>query len=84
MISEIDIDDWKATYPEYTPNPEPRKLYEVRRNSVVSLVDDQTQALIQFDHIDGMYSYCWELGKPHNLIHIAAFCDVYVWNKNET
>jgi hypothetical protein len=49
------------------------KLYEVPRYSTIKL-DDGT--VLDFDHIDGMYSYCTDSeGRAH---HIAAWVDVEV------
>jgi hypothetical protein len=79
MISEIDIKDWKS---DYKQSKKPVKLYDVPRGSVVTVDTMDSSAFpIHFDHVDGMYSYCWELNKPHNLVHLAAWTDVFVWSK---
>ena len=75
MISEIDIRDWERS-------EQAVKLYDVPRGSVVTICSmDSSDLPIYFDHIDGMYSYCWELNKPHNLVHLAAWQEVFTWKK---
>jgi hypothetical protein len=69
MLSEIDLKDWIRS-------EEPVKLYNVERDSVVSLAGDE---IFKFDHIDGMFSVCYTLAG--NLFHIAATTPVYVWSK---
>jgi hypothetical protein len=49
------------------------KLYELARDSRFTLVDDDSQTVFVFDHIDGMYSMCY-LGDA--LVHIGANADV--------
>lgn len=48
------------------------KLYEVPRRTWV-MVDGEK---IFFDHIDGMYSYCLDVGG--NVVHISASADVEI------
>ena len=72
MISEIDINDWNRS-------EQPVKLYEVPRNSVVALPQKPEQ-LIDFKHIDGMYSFCYLFGTT-SPVHLAAWEDVFVWSK---
>lgn len=62
MISEIDIKDWDKL--------PPRELYKCKPRSYV-MVDD---AVIFFDRIDGMYSYCKDM--LGNTIHLAAWLEV--------
>lgn len=81
MISETDINDWKDTYPEFTPNLEVKKLYEVKRNSLVSALFNPRQ-LINFSHVDGTYSLCKLFGTD-DVVHLSASTDVYVWSKRE-
>lgn len=62
------------------------KLYDVNRNTKIRLLEDARVPvghrpvlegeIIDFDHIDGMYS----LGKDENgqFVHIAAFTEVEV------
>jgi hypothetical protein len=71
MISEVDLQDMQ-------PEQQPQKLYDVPRRQVVSLVEDRYTPFF-FDHIDGMYSYCLDLAG--NLMHPAAWSDVFVWKK---
>jgi hypothetical protein len=81
MISETDITDWKDTYHEFTPNLEVKKLYDVKRDSLVSALFNPKQ-LINFSHIDGMYSFCKLFGTD-DVVHLSACTDVYVWYKKE-
>lgn len=69
MLSEIDLKDWIRS-------EEPVRLYNVKRDSVISLAGDE---IFKFDHIDGMYSVCYTLAG--NLFHIAATTPVWVWSK---
>lgn len=62
MISEIDLRDY-----EQLPL---RELYKCKPRSYV-MVDD---AVIYFDHIDGMYSYCKDM--LGNIIHLVAWMEV--------
>lgn len=48
------------------------KLYEVPRHSRIRLKDGRE---LDFHHIDGMYSYCTDEGKP---AHIPAWADVEI------
>lgn len=62
MISEIDLQDY-----EQLPL---RELYKCKPRSYV-MVDD---AVIFFDHVDGMYSYCKDM--LGNTIHLTAWLEV--------
>jgi hypothetical protein len=54
------------------------KLYEVPRYSKIKLQDG---TVLDFHHIDGMYSYCIDSnGNPQ---HIAAWVDVEIVNHYE-
>mgnify|MGYP003532679927 CR=1 FL=1 len=79
MISETDLKDWKETFSDLTPDLEVKELYNVPRNSVISLVTNPKQ-LIQFFHVDGMYSFCKLFG-TNDIVHLKAWTPVYVWNK---
>jgi hypothetical protein len=72
MISEIDIKDWEMS-------PETTELYNVPRNSVVSPVEDST-FLVDFKHVDGMYSLGTVFG-TNDLTHLAAWTPVNIWRK---
>lgn len=69
MLSEIDINDWDR-------GAATTKLYDVKRDSIVSLVEEPEIAFV-FDHIDGMYSLCVDL--QGCVFHPAAWSDVFVW-----
>ena len=62
MISEIDLRDY-----DQLPL---RELYKCKPRSYV-MVDD---AVVFFDHIDGMYSYCKDM--LGNTIHLTAWMEV--------
>lgn len=49
------------------------KLYDVPRNTRVVLYDG---TVINFHHIDGMYSYCTT--DSGDVVHLAAWTDVEV------
>ena len=69
MISEIDIRDWDR-------GVAPTTLYNVKRNSIVSLVDEPDIAF-NFLHTDGMYSLCQLL--DGTIWHPASWSYVFVW-----
>lgn len=48
------------------------KLYDVPRNSKIKLEDG---TILDFRHIDGMYSLCYYEGNP---CHLAAWTEVEV------
>lgn len=52
------------------------KLYEIPKGSRIKAeTSDENGKLgdfIIFDHIDGMYSYCWTEGKPEKICHLGA------------
>jgi hypothetical protein len=80
MISDTDLRDWKETFPRLTPELEPRKLYDVPKNSIISLVENPKQ-LLNFFHVDGAYSFCKLFG-TNDVVHLAAWADVYVWDSS--
>jgi hypothetical protein len=49
------------------------KLYEVPRNSRIRFADGSE---LNFDHIDGMYSYCTD--DEGHVFHISAFAEVEI------
>ena len=47
-----------------------KKLYEIPEYQNVKLyIDDK---IIIFDHLDGLYSYCWLEEDKNKLVHIKA------------
>ena len=52
------------------------KLYQLPRNTYFSLEDNPSQYVYFLDHIDGMYSVCYD--GQDNLIHISALADVQI------
>ena len=63
------------------------KLYEVPRNSKIRIIDEDVMSpwgaksvstgdVLDFHHIDGMYSYCKD--KEGDVVHIAAWTKVEV------
>lgn len=71
MISDIDIKDWERS-------TEAKKLYSVKRDSLVSLVEEPEVAF-NFSHVDGAYSFCTLL--DGTIWHPAAWSDVFVWKR---
>lgn len=50
------------------------KLYELKKGDRFQIIPKSEEVFI-FDHVDGMYSYCfWEDTKE--VVHIAAFQEV--------
>ena len=72
MINEFNINDWEMF-------PEAVKLYEVKRNSVVS-PEIAPLDLYNFLHIDGMYSYC-ECMTTKDIVHLPAWTNVFMWRE---
>lgn len=65
----------------YTRSETTMKLYEVPRNSIITLATmDNSDLLIDFSHIDGAYSLCTILG-TNEICHISASAEVYLWSK---
>tara|TARA_B100000497_G_C7370170_1_gene238578 strand:+ start:248 stop:448 length:201 start_codon:yes stop_codon:yes gene_type:complete len=65
------------------------KLYSVPRNSRIKLVGDiktpaspmvEGEEILNFSHVDGMYSYCTR--DNGEVVHLAASTEVEVINKN--
>lgn len=59
------------------------KLYEVPPQSYIKLVPDGD--LFFFDHVDGMYSLCYD--KDKNRLHLSASTEIvqhYKNNKNSS
>jgi len=63
------------------------ELYKVPKNSKIKIIDKDVKNppaslpqkagdVLNFSHIDGMYSYCTD--KDDNVVHIAAWTDVEV------
>lgn len=71
MLNEFDIKDWVCV-------GQPTKLYDVKRNQLVSLTDEPGFPF-WFEHVDGMYSYCKML--DGTVFHPAAWSDVFVWKE---
>lgn len=54
------------------------KLYDVHPQSFIRYADEIE---LFFDHIDGMYSFCFN--KEGGVVHLAAFADVEVIKEPE-
>jgi hypothetical protein len=52
------------------------KLYELPQQTYFTLKDDPKQWIYFLDHIDGLYSVCYD--NNDNLIHISALADVQI------
>ena len=47
-----------------------KKLYELPENQNIKLyIEDY---IVIFDHIDGLYSYCWLEGDKNKIVHVKA------------
>lgn len=67
------------------------KLYDVPRNSFVKIKDEsktppsseqiETDEVLFFDHIDGMYSFC--INKDGHIVHPAAWTEVEVLSEDD-
>lgn len=75
MLSEVDLKDWVRTN-------QPIKLYDVRRESVVSTASAPDKPF-WFERIDGMYSLCQEIDSTNEVFHIAAWTEVFPWIKKK-
>ena len=51
------------------------KLYELPRNTYFTIEDDPQQKVYLFDHIDGMYSVCYD---GDVAFHLFAWIDVQI------
>jgi len=66
------------------------KLYECPINSMVRFIDnitlpiggDAPDDIVQFKHVDGMYSYC--INSDGTVVHPAAWTEVQIVGKVET
>jgi len=68
------------------------KLYDVPRNSKIKVVGDvkippaapiiEEQEVLNFSHVDGMYSYC--TNKDGQVVHLAAWTEVEVIDDKNT
>ena len=57
------------------------KLYEVPRNSIITLCTmDSSDLFIRFHHVDGAYSLCTIL-ETNETCHLSASTEVYVWSQ---
>lgn len=74
MINEHDIRDFDGQKWEVKRNV---KLYEVPRNSWIYFNEYPTEGLLQFRHIDGMYSVCMD--SEGYLLHLSAASVVDYW-----
>ena len=62
------------------------KLYNVPRNSKIRIVGDikvppsaqniEEQEILNFSHVDGMYSYC--TNSDDEVVHLAAWAEVEI------
>lgn len=52
------------------------KLYSAPRNCKITVDFDGTKEVLDFSHVDGMYSLCFDsAGRP---VHLAAWTEVEV------
>lgn len=52
------------------------KLYEVPRNSRIKFTHETQEYILDFHHLDGMYSYCTDL--DGNVVHLGASTEVEI------
>lgn len=52
------------------------KLYNVPRNTKIRVLDDPNQPELLFEHIDGMYSVCYN--SKNELVILAAWTQVEI------
>lgn len=50
------------------------KLYELPKGARIlgEYYENGNAVTIIFDHVDGMYSYCYDEAKPEKVIHLSA------------
>lgn len=66
---------------DYVRTEEIKKLYNVPRDSIVSLaLEFKKDIPFIFLNVDGMYSCCQEMGET-DYYHPAAWTEVYLWRK---
>jgi len=66
------------------------KLYDVPQNSKIRVIDDikipiaspqiVKNEILNFSHIDGMYSFCTNL--KGDIVHLAAWAEVEICEEN--
>ena len=74
-----------------------KKLYELPEYKNTKLyfddeIENKKDIVVIFDHLDGMYSYCWLEEDKSKIVHILAWatfkeykdCYKYVEEKDET
>ena len=54
-----------------------KKLYDLPAHQNIKLYYDKL--IIIFDHIDGLYSYCWLENDPTKIVHIKNTIPVKKW-----
>jgi len=54
------------------------KLYELKRNTYFTLSGVEGCRIFLFDHLDGMYSVCFN--EDMQVVHISAYADVIIVN----
>ena len=52
------------------------KLFEVKRDTRVRVMDDECDLEVRFHHLDGMYSYCTT--DDGEVVHLCAWTPVEV------
>lgn len=48
------------------------KLHEIKKGSKLKLETDKGWEIFIFDHLDGMYSYCYSKVSKDKVIHLSA------------
>lgn len=57
------------------------KLYELKRDTYFTLSEVEDCRIFLFDHLDGMYSVCFN--EDMQVVHISAYADVIIVNKEK-
>lgn len=51
------------------------KLYDIKKGSKIYVED----VVVIFDHLDGMYSYCYDQKDKTKLLHLAGYTPLEVY-----
>lgn len=56
------------------------KLYQLDRNQSFQIVGKEDNGIYKLDHIDGMYSICYQ-GDTTTIVHLAAYSEIVPFPK---
>ena len=65
------------------------KLYELPQRQSIPIYgfrdsEDKEDVTVIFDHIDGMYSYCWVKGARKEIVHLNASTELKAYKDGYT